>query len=237
LQAHGAGGGFDASHCGLGSHRIGRIDEYSNTRRRGHQLTQEFKPLCHQLKSEKIDPRQIAARPGEAGDKTERDRVFGGEEDDRDRRRCRLRRKCPKSGDRDEHGHLTTGQIGYQCRQTIVLPLRPAVHDRYVLALDETRVLQAPMKSTQRVHPSDRRCAMEKSDYRHRRLLRACRERPRRSRAAKQRDELAPLHSITSSAMASSLVRGRYTRQFDDMHQSGGPVIISPPTSTNSRTS
>src|SRR5262245_53241467 len=35
-------------------------------------------------------------------------------------------------------------------------------------------------------------------------LLRARRERPRR-RAAEQRDELAPLHSITSSAVASSV--------------------------------
>src|SRR5262249_19011159 len=35
-------------------------------------------------------------------------------------------------------------------------------------------------------------------------LLRARRERPRR-RAAEQRDELAPLHSITSSARASSV--------------------------------
>ena len=35
-------------------------------------------------------------------------------------------------------------------------------------------------------------------------LLRARRERPRRRRAAEQRDELAPLHSITSSARASS---------------------------------
>src|SRR5262245_21073145 len=35
-------------------------------------------------------------------------------------------------------------------------------------------------------------------------LLRARRDRPRRRRAAEQRDELAPLHSITSSAMASS---------------------------------
>ena len=35
----------------------------------------------------------------------------------------------------------------------------------------------------------------------HRRLLRARRERPRRRRAAEQRDELAPAaHSITSSA-------------------------------------
>ena len=37
-----------------------------------------------------------------------------------------------------------------------------------------------------------------------RRLLRARRERPRRRRAAEQRDELAPFHSITSSARASS---------------------------------
>src|SRR5262245_6281779 len=37
------------------------------------------------------------------------------------------------------------------------------------------------------------------TDHRHPRLLRPRRERPRR-RAAKQRDELAPPHSITSSA-------------------------------------
>jgi hypothetical protein len=34
-------------------------------------------------------------------------------------------------------------------------------------------------------------------------LLRARRERPHRRRTAEQRDELAPLHSITSSARAS----------------------------------
>src|SRR5262249_31783059 len=37
------------------------------------------------------------------------------------------------------------------------------------------------------------------------RLLRTCRERKRRSRAAHKRDELAPPHSITSSARASSV--------------------------------
>ena len=35
-------------------------------------------------------------------------------------------------------------------------------------------------------------------------LLRARRERPRGHGASEQRDELAPLHSITSSAMAST---------------------------------
>src|SRR5262249_32540099 len=45
------------------------------------------------------------------------------------------------------------------------------------------------------------RYGVEESDYRHRRLLRARRERPSGSRAAaNQFDELAPLHSITSSA-------------------------------------
>src|SRR5262249_61197553 len=41
----------------------------------------------------------------------------------------------------------------------------------------------------------------EPADHRHRRLLRARRERPRR-RAAEQCDELAALHSMTSSARA-----------------------------------
>jgi hypothetical protein len=46
--------------------------------------------------------------------------------------------------------------------------------------------------------------ASEESDHRHRRLLRACRERPRSSRAAEQADELATfqlieLHSVPAS--------------------------------------
>jgi hypothetical protein len=54
-----------------------------------------------------------------------------------------------------------------------------------------------------------RREGMKKSDHRHRRLLCARRQRPRRRRATEQRDELAPFHccnhSITSSARASSV--------------------------------
>ena len=51
-------------------------------------------------------------------------------------------------------------------------------------------------------------CAHEHADAPHPlALLRARRERPRSRRAAEQRDELAPLHSITSSARASSVRR------------------------------
>ena len=70
----------------------GRIDEHGHTRRCGHQLTQQLQPLCRQLGSEKIDPCQVAARPGEAGDKTEPDRVFADSEHDGDRCGCRLGR-------------------------------------------------------------------------------------------------------------------------------------------------
>jgi len=47
--------------------------------------------------------------------------------------------------------------------------------------------------------------ARQHRDYRHRRLLRACRERPSSCRAAEERDELAAFHSMTSSAATSSL--------------------------------
>src|SRR5262249_6388054 len=49
-----------------------------------------------------------------------------------------------------------------------------------------------------------RRSRTEKADDRHRRLLRARRERPCR-RAAEQRDEVVALHSITLSAVASNV--------------------------------
>ena len=55
------------------------------------------------------------------------------------------------------------------------------------------------------------RCAVEKSDHRHRRLLGARCERPRRRPPSEQSDERPPLHSINSSARASSFagLKGR----------------------------
>src|SRR5262249_8840324 len=87
-----------------------------------------------------------------------------------------------------------------------VLALGPAVFDRDILALDIVGFLQALAKCTQSVHIHISRCTLEEADHRHRRLLRARRERPRDRRAAEQRDErAASAHSITSAAIASSL--------------------------------
>jgi hypothetical protein len=68
---------------------------------------------------------------------------------------------------------------------------RPAIFDRHVLALDEAAFAQAPAERGQSYGIIGRSDA-KKANHRHRRLLRPCRERPRR-RAAEQRDELAPL--------------------------------------------
>ena len=56
----------------------------------GHQFVKQSQPLCRQLSPEKIDPRQVAARAGEAGDKTMLDRVVAGDEDDGEGRGCSL---------------------------------------------------------------------------------------------------------------------------------------------------
>ena len=121
-------------------------------------------------------------------------------EDDRNRRGRRLGRQRRCAAGRGNHGHLTANQIGRQCRQSIVLTLRPAIFDRHVAAFDIAGFAQALAECAPRSGAySAGRPAIEKPDHRHRRLLRARRQRPRR-RAAEPRDELAPSHSITSSA-------------------------------------
>src|SRR5260370_28959814 len=168
-----------------------------------HQLVQEFQPLCGQLIIEKVDARRVAARPSEAGNKAESDRVFGGEKDDRDRRGCRLgrQRTTCKCGD---HRDLTANQVGRQLRQPIYLILGEAVDDRHVIALDIAGVFETLAEYAQTVRARVSSCGVEPPDHRHRRLLRARRKRPRCHCAAEQRDELAAFHSITSSAMESS---------------------------------
>src|SRR5262249_46669608 len=106
---------------------------------------------------------------------------------------------------RSDHRHLTAHQIGCEVGQSVGLVLRPAILDRHILALDVAGFTKALAECGQISCTIDRRRAAEDPDAGHRRLLRARCERPRRGRAADERDELPPLHSITSSARASSV--------------------------------
>src|SRR6516165_3181172 len=162
---------------------------------------QQVEPLCRQLTAEKVDPCQVATRPGEAGDKTKPDWVFGGNEGDRDGRGCRLDSGRRGGRARGDYSDLSANQFGRQLRQSIVLVLGEAIDDCYVLALHIANLFEALAKCAQTVRHRVGRSGVEQPNYRHRRLLRARRERPRHRRAAKQRDNLPPSHSMTSSAV------------------------------------
>ena len=73
---HGASGHFHLSQRCLG-HGSSWIDEHSHLYRSRHQLAQQFQPLRPHFNRQEIDASQVAAGPGEAGDKTRPDRVFG----------------------------------------------------------------------------------------------------------------------------------------------------------------
>src|SRR5215468_10684225 len=87
--------------------------------------------------------------------------------------------------------------------QPTVIIVGPTILDRDILTIDVTGLPHAAIECSELLAPGSGRAAVEESDNRHR-LLRTRRERPC-SRAAEQSDERAPLHSITSSASASSV--------------------------------
>src|SRR5262249_50055078 len=134
-----------------------------------------------------------------------RDRISANAKGDRDRRGRSFGRKSRRIANRSDNGDATADEVGHERRQAVVLAGKPVVLDRHVLALDVARFAKAFTKRGCMAYGTIERSTAEKADHRHRRLLRARRERPRGSCAAEQRDELAPVHSITSSASASSL--------------------------------
>jgi hypothetical protein len=80
----------------------------------------------------KVDAGRVAARPGEAGDKTMLDRIIDDGEDDRN---CRCR-SSGRNRERNDHGHATADQVSHQRRQAIELVVQPVVFDHHVPAFN-----------------------------------------------------------------------------------------------------
>ena len=184
-----------------------------------HQCTQQFQPLRCDLSTQVIDPCDVATGPGEARDETKPDRVFADGKDDWDRRGCRLGRECGRVSRRGDHRDLSTNQIACQRRQSIQLSLGPTIFDRDVLPLDVSGLVQASAKRAQTDCILTVRSRAEEPDHRHRRLLRARRERPRRR---------APPSSVMNSrrlvCRESSIVKG-----------DGGRFMTAPPSRLEAR--
>src|SRR5262249_47173925 len=103
----------------------------------------------------------------------------------------------------DDNCNAAADQIGCQARQALRFIIRPPIFDLYVATFEETCFVKPLAECCHQRGARLRRPRIEIADHRNGRLLRACGGRPRRRSAAEQRDELAPLHSITSSARTS----------------------------------
>src|SRR5262249_46743332 len=89
-------------------------------------------------------------------------------------------------------------QLLGQRLQGIELSAAPAVLDSDVLPIDEACVAQTPTERRRQMRGIVGTAAIEITDHRHRRLLCARCNWPRRCCAAEQRDELAAFHCFES---------------------------------------
>src|SRR6516164_4967609 len=78
--------------------------------------------------------------------------------------------------------------------------------DPHVAAINITALAQPFDKGRQRPPIARSRIGVKKSDHRHRRLLRARRERPRSRRATEERDEVAPFHCPMPPVLATKRI-------------------------------
>src|SRR5262245_50518345 len=104
--------------------------------------------------------------------------------------------------------------------------IRPAIFDRDILALDIAGFIQALTERGREGHIARSCRAVEKPDHRYRWLLRARRDRPRSRRAADEAEELASPHSITSSAMASSVAGTSRPSVFAVLRLMLNPIFV-----------
>src|SRR5205823_5749849 len=106
----------------------------------------------------------------------------------------------------DDDINVQPDELGGNLGIALAVSLRPAILDVDGATLDPAKFAQPPDKSGGPLaHDRRRSCAQEPDGWQLSRLLRARSERPRGCRTAEQRDEPSPVHSITSSARASTV--------------------------------
>src|SRR5215470_1072797 len=104
---------------------------------------------------------------------------------------------------RKDNGDLTANQVVGQDTQSIRAILRPAIFDGQVPALRVAGAGQTVMNRRNKIARQIERSHVKITDHRYLWTLRPRHGRPS-YRAAEPRNELPPLHSITSSASVSS---------------------------------
>src|SRR6516162_10254603 len=206
LSRHTRRQGLDGAKLG-GTGWYGGVPKDRHARHARRDLFEQFQPFSAYAVFIQHEASGVAARPRQAVDETGADWI--GDEREHDRHGAIDPLDCHHAlGARGED------DVGSQCDQfhcvfasRIGIACEPTIVNAHVAA-DSPAEFGEPLRKR-----SDAgRCLRIVCGHAHQRtdpphslaLLRARRERPSR-RAAKSRDELAPFHSITSSASASSL--------------------------------
>jgi len=153
--------------------------------------------------------RCIAPWAIEACDKAILHRVAGDEENGNSRGGGLGRVRRHGRAGCDDHGYLTVDEFEGHRRKSVELTFGPAIFNGHVLPFDVAGFLQAAPECSHEPSKGLGRCAVEKPDHRHRRLLRTRRERPRNSGAAENRDKLAPFHPLIPSPRIMGTIAGQ----------------------------
>src|SRR6202035_3685936 len=142
----------------------------------------------------------------QACDQTVANRIACRRQNDRNIRRCPLHRDSLRIPGQHNGVDLEPGKLGADFAGAFDHTLRRAHFERHAAALDLAEFGKPGHESiSPRTLDGGRARTQQSDDSDFFGLLGAYRERQRHRRAAETEDELAPLHSITSSASASSV--------------------------------
>jgi hypothetical protein len=153
---------LDRSHFRLGTGKVW-IDDHRHRVGVRQELSGKFQPLHRDLCGDKARSSEISARSAEARDETAAHGVRTAGEDYWDNLRrlfCGLRCVVSAGG---YHINLMTHQIVGQRRQSVVVPLRPAVLDPDILTLDIAGFLKALANRRRKMPEGPGRCIVEEA--------------------------------------------------------------------------
>src|SRR5262249_35105927 len=163
----------------------------------GNDLLEQPQLLPAQFRKIKECPRHIAARACKTFDISFGKRIaLQIQRDNGNGARCILGRRARLWSWREKDVHVVPNKIGRKLGQSLRVEVAKAIFDRDIFALDVARFGQTPLERGDQMRDVLSRRGVQKSDHRHRRLLRARCERPC-CRADTRRQELTPFHWLS----------------------------------------
>src|SRR5712692_4446745 len=172
----------------------GWVPDDGNPREPGNGPLEQLQALGHSLAHDNGEPRDVAARPSEAGHVAGADGIRVAREYYGNRRGRSLGRSSVDGSRCNDDINLEPDQFLHQAWEPIEPPLGPAVLDRDVLSLDPTQIAQTLAERFERMRPHGRGIPQKSDTVDLPRLLRASRERRGEDGANHARDEGPAVH-------------------------------------------